>query len=262
MILNEQLYKNLYRPYFRGYRDDYDEDKKIFKGFSYFTTNPLYALYYAKNNDIWVLSEYRLKNKINIFNARSKKDYFTLHSFLIKNNMGDKIKLLDKLKDHDWAFILEERDEFLDIIESLGYDGFFNYEYDKEMKKEILLQDKNAHLPSTDSNPAIGVINKDIFIKVQDYTSINEALSIDIVSDYKLKEIELLKEQFHLLKRTVNKDFAFNKCLSNISKWLVLSKNEVAKLINELYDEDKNLNENKKLLFNKIIESHNRDWID
>ena len=260
MILNEQLYKNLYRSYFRGYRDDYDEDKRRFKDFSYFTTSPLYALFYAKRHDNWVLSEYRLKNQINIFNARSKKDYFTLHSFLIKNNMGDKIELLDKLKDHDWAYTLNgdnNKSNFLNIIKHLRYDGFFNYEFDKKTKK-ILSQ--YLSVPNTDNNPAIGVIDKNIFIKVKDYYSIDKALSLKQISDYKEQEIQILENNFNLIKSAVNKDIAFKSCMSKANDYLVLSSTEVIELINELYN--KKLDENKKQLFKKIIESHEKDWID
>lgn len=260
MILNEQLYKNLYSSYFRGYRDDYDEDKRRFKDFSYFTTSPLYALFYAKRYDNWVLSEYRLKNQINIFNARSKKDYFTLHSFLIKNNMGDKIELLDKLKDHDWAYTLNgdnNKSNFLNIIKQLGYDGFFNYEFDKKTKK-ILSQ--YLSVPNTDNNPAIGVIDKNIFIKVKDYYSIDKALSLKQISDYKEQEIQILENNFNLIKSVFNKDIAFKSCMLKANDYLVLSSTEVIELINELYN--KKLDENKKQLFKKIIESHEKDWLE
>ena len=86
MLIQEQFHKNLYRSYFRGYVNRYDKKKAIFKNFSYYTTSPLYALYFAKNYDNWTVSEYRLKDQVNIFNARSKKDFFALHKYLIDNN--------------------------------------------------------------------------------------------------------------------------------------------------------------------------------
>lgn len=259
MILNEQLYKNLYRSYFKGYQSDYDEDKRLFKDFYYFTTSPLYALFYAKKNDIWILSEYKLKNQINIFNARSKKDYFTLHGFLIKNNMSDKLSFLEKLKDHDWSYTLhgnDNRKDFLDIIKQLGYDGFFNYEFDEKTKKDL---SQYLKAPNTDNNPAIGVLNKNIFIKVKDYTSISEALSLTQISDYKKQEIQSLENNFNFIKNAADKDTAFKVCISKANEYLVLSYNEAVALIKELYN--KKLDESKKQLFKKIIEMHEKDWL-
>lgn len=257
MLIQEQVHKNLYRPYFRGYADWYDKEKAIFKNFSYYTTSPLYALYYAKKHNNWTISEYRLKDQVNIFNARSKKDFFALHKYLIDNNEHYFISKIEDLKYRDWSGLFgdEKREELLNIIKLLGYDGFFNFEYDKKLKHII----SNNDYPKTDVNPAIGVINDKVFIKVKDYNSLDELLSLDKVADCREDEISTLIKSFNLFEKTIGKDLAYKASLQYVNDFIIVSRNEAIEILDKCYH--RKIDKNELAELQRIIESHNRDWL-
>lgn len=261
MLIQEQVHKNLYRSYFRGYVDDYDKEKAIFKNFSYYTTSPLYALYYAKKYNNWTVSEYRLKDQVNIFNARSKKDFFALHKYLIDNNEHYFISKIEDLKYRDWSGLFgdEKREELLNIIKHLGYDGFFNFEYDKKLKHIITATYGSYDYPKTDVNPAIGVINDNVFIKVKDYNSLDELLSLDKVADCKEDEISTLVKTFEMFEKTVGKDFAYKASLRYVNDFIVISHSEAIEILDKCYH--RKIDENELAELRRIIESHNRDWL-
>lgn len=261
MLIQEQLHKNLYRSYFRGYVDGYDKEKAIFKNFSYYTTSPLYALYYAKKYKNWTVSEYKLKDQVNIFNARSKKDFFALHKYLIDNNEHYFISKIEDLKYRDWSGLLgdEKREELLNIIKHLGYDGFFNFEYDKKLKNIITYIYRSDDFPKTDMNPAIGVINDNIFIKVKDYNSLEELLSLDKVADCREDEISTLVKSFNLFEKTVGKDIAYKMSLQYVNDFIIVSHSEAIKILDKCYH--RKIDENELAKLQRIIESHNRDWL-
>lgn len=261
MLIQEQLHKNLYRSYFRGYVDGYDKEKAIFKNFSYYTTSPLYALYYAKKYKNWTVSEYKLKDQVNIFNARSKKDFFALHKYLIDNNEHYFISKIEDLKYRDWSGLLgdEKREELLNIIKHLGYDGFFNFEYDKKLKNIITYIYRSDDFPKTDMNPAIGVINDNIFIKVKDYNSLEELLSLDKVADCIEDEISTLVKSFNLFENTFGKDIAYKMSLQYVNDFIIVSHSEAIETLDKCYH--RKIDENKLAKLQRIIESHNRDWL-
>ena len=261
MLIQEQLHKNLYRSYFRGYVDGYDKKKAIFKNFSYYTTSPLYALYYAKKYNNWTVSEYKLKDQVNIFNARSKKDFFALHKYLIDNSEHYFISKIEDLKYRDWSGLLgdEKREELLNIIKHLGYDGFFNFEYDKKLKNIITYIYRSDDFPKTDMNPAIGVINDNIFIKVKDYNSLEELLSLDKVADCREDEISTLVKSFNLFEKTVGRDIAYKMSLQYINDFIIVSHSEAIEILDKCYHQK--IDENELAKLQRIIESHNRDWL-
>ena len=59
MILNEQTYKNLNRPYYIGRMKGYDRSKASHNNYFYLTTDLLYAIFYAGREG--TIEEYRLK---------------------------------------------------------------------------------------------------------------------------------------------------------------------------------------------------------
>lgn len=236
VILNEQVHKNLYRSYFCGHQDDYDLSKATFKNISFYTTNPLYALFYAKKNKHWKVTEYKLKDKVNIFNARSRTDFDKLHKYINENSIPISFDTLEDLKDHDWSYCLgsdEKRNEVLDIIFGLGYDGFFNYEYDKIMKRDIEAMEYDVDIPDTNNNPAIGILSNDVFIKVKDYHSVEELLKFDIVSDFLEDEKKKVKRNYNWLRNKFGKDTAYNGSMAATDKYLVLSVDEAVELVND-----------------------------
>ena len=231
MILTEQLCKNLYRSYFRGQKKDWNHEKSLFDEV-YYMTSPIYALFYAaKENGI--VSEYKLKSPVNIFNLKSKTDRFALHKYLNENHMNHMLWPLSKMENNDWGFMLESdtaREELLEIIKELGYDGYFNYEYDLEMKN-FLKNITSRSLPVSDKNPAIGVFHNDVFIKIKDWT-IDEIRDSDFVSDYKKQEIEKLE---NLFKSELNRECSYRKCVDRLDDFYVLSKNEFFEYLDVLY---------------------------
>lgn len=105
MILNEQNYKNLNRPYYIGRMKDYDRNKALHNNYFYLTTDLKYAILYSKYDGY--VEEYRLKKGINIFNAKSEKDYYTLRKALLKDFVLNTFtKCLDDLKTKDWTYVL------------------------------------------------------------------------------------------------------------------------------------------------------------
>lgn len=205
MKLMEQMYKNLNRPYYRGHREDWAEDASFYDEV-YYTTNPIYAFFYSlkerkrkkdlQNNqkEDGIISEYRLRDGVDIFNLKSKKDYFTLHKYLNDTNNSKLLSELEKLKIKDWSFQLNGdiyRKELIAIIKDLGYDGYFNYEFDQE-SMEKLKSFGFDDIPFESNNPSIGVFNNNIFKKVRTWT-LDEFIDSDFTVKYKQKEIEELR---------------------------------------------------------------------
>lgn len=238
MLLNEQLYKNLYRSYFQGRRKDYNKNKSLYK-LSYYTTNPLYAWYYVSLSPVdGVVTEYKLKNAVNIFNARSKTDFNKLHSYINEHSYPFSYDELEDLKDKDWLYNFSEnkRNQLIDIITDLGYDGFFNYEYDKKFKKRLADEYENPEMPETDNNPSIGVINPDIFIKVKDYNSLQEMKELKQFQDYRQIEIEALKRGFLWAKDRFGEDTAYNCTLAQKDMYLTLDEDDILDALEDVRD--------------------------
>ena len=129
MLLDEQVYKN-HRAYYFGRRNDYDRNKAKFHDWYFLTNNVLYATFYSGLDGY--ISECYIEKSLNIFNAKCSTDYNKLETYITKN--GIRLPLLDlrRLKNNDWTFALdgdENRDNILNIVLSLGYDGFYNNEF-------------------------------------------------------------------------------------------------------------------------------------
>lgn len=123
MALQEQTYRGHKRIYYQGRFPGFDESKRTFKNIFYLTTSVVYAASYAGDNGN--VSSYVLKKDLNIFNAKSKQDYNTIKDAL----SNDLLPYLGRLADEDWIFeddLFEQttKNKFIEIIRSLGYDGF------------------------------------------------------------------------------------------------------------------------------------------
>lgn len=235
MILDEQKHKNLYRKYYQGKRLDYSSSKCTFRNEDYFTTQPMYAYYYAtKDTNNGVVTEYVLKNGINVFNAQCKTDLFKLHKYAVDNNVHwlDMSKI-ERLKLEDWTYVLrgdDKRGILIEIIKTLGYDGFFNYEYTENMKKELL--GKGYPIPNVlPKEPAIGIFKEGIFIKVRDFKNLKSILSLDSAQKYKCTEQEGLfkKVKTYLSDGIMPENYIIKHC-KQIST-LSLSKEEVNDIV-------------------------------
>lgn len=249
MLLNEQKHKNLYRSYFKGYRKDYDKNKSYFKDINFYTTSPLYALFYAEKNGI--VSEYKLKNEVDIFNARSKNDFYKLHKYINDNHISISYDLINRLKNEDWVYVLngdENRQIILNILILLGYDGFFNFEFTKNAKKFFRENYWPIYsLPTTDSNPAVGAF-KNIFIHINDYYDINNLLEYNEIVEFKDEEKSRIEYEFEYNKNKFNKDFAYEIGIKQSDGWLTLNKDEAIEILNICYNKKFDLKEALEML--------------
>lgn len=246
MALQEQTYRGHKRIYYQGRGPGFDESKRTFKDVFYLTTSTVYAVSYAgeKGN----VSSYVLKKDLNIFNAKSKQDYNKIKDVL----SNDLLSYLDRLADEDWVFeddLFEQttKIKFIEIIKSLGYDGFFNYEVDKKflrrMKKSPYWDFINKVMID---NPSIGVFDESNLIKVDD--------NIDFKSENSYKEFSDLEKNFiaynllNLLKNDKfddeHKDMLYKSLCNSL---MTLSKDEIYELVFS-YDKDFILNNSKDFM--------------
>ena len=77
MILTEQMYKNLYRPYYHGQRyKDRDKTKALFSCY-YLSTDPYYAYQYS-GSDGYIKVQYEENSNLliaeNLYNVDQFKD--------------------------------------------------------------------------------------------------------------------------------------------------------------------------------------------
>lgn len=242
MILDEQKHKNLYRRYYQGRIKDYDSSKAIFKGWSYLTTQPIYAYFYAKDGG--KVSEYVLKTGINVFNANCDTDFYKLKRYAIENDVTWlNYDIIERLKTEDWVYVFDgddKRSEVLDILKDLGYDGFFNYEYSDKMQEEISsVLRAEVLLPN---EPAIGVLDKTAFTLVRYYDSLEDLLTLDKAKEYKEQEkagiLKKVSDYLEIEKRVGLSDEQIKEICVNI-KTLTLTKPDLKKAVDE-YIEDFN----------------------
>lgn len=260
MKLIEQKYKNLNRRYFRGHRDDWSEKNAVFNEM-YYTTSLEYAFFYAIKHKNGTITEYRLNKDADIFNLKSKKDYFTLLKYIKENDNDLQIaeRGLDALKKEDWLFFFRDydrRNELLGIIKSLGYDGYFNYEFDTEYVEDAFEYDL-TDIPLSPNNPSIGAFNNNIFKKIRTWT-LDEVRSSEIFEKFRQKEIYLIRKHYKeglksQLRRnnSVNKEDTYIDCLNYINYLLFLSEDDFYKMLDEL---DKEWTKDKIAELSKEIE--------
>ena len=231
MILNEQTYKNLNRPYYIGRMKGYDKSKALYK-LTYLTTDLKYAILYSKYDGY--VEEYRLKRGVNIFNAKSDKDYYTLRKALLDSpKLNTFTRYLDNLKSEDWTGILDgykNRDSIVNLLIDLGYDGYFNYEYTRNVIKK--LERDNEFIPAISNEPAIGVLNEGLFKKV-DILQGERLVNTSAFEDFKKDEIYNVKGkcQFYLIRNKLPRDLT-KSIILNIG-YSTLSQDEKSKIVDD-----------------------------
>ena len=140
MILTEQQYKNLNRRYFHGSQNGRLNQKEGRQNFLHLSNSFVYSSMYACQ--IGPLQgkvfEFRLKEGLNIFNAKCKNDLLKLKIYARKNNID-----WEKLEKEDWS-LLKSKGSIIELIRGLGFDGFFDWEwtdnlrnYRKEVEGEL-----------------------------------------------------------------------------------------------------------------------------
>ena len=167
MIFSEQRHKNLNRKYYHGF--NLHKTKKLSCNEFYLTTSFVYAAENAEADGYVV--EYLLKKEINVFNALSKKDFELLRNRCEKTDRKF-LNVLSRLKNDDWFrlfdYEVEKRQELLEIIEDLGFDGYFNFEIDNELERDYVERDTMIS-PSLIHSPAMAVFSKDCLIETQTF---------------------------------------------------------------------------------------------
>lgn len=137
MILTEQVIKRLSRTYWKGSQyENWDREKSPYKIF-YVTTNPVYAATYSKEKDesaecCKYVTSFCLKNGLDIFNARHKKDIIRIENFCrTHKDFQQFLKYFYLLSDNNWLQVFGEENKniFTDVLKNTEYDGFFNIEY-------------------------------------------------------------------------------------------------------------------------------------
>lgn len=240
MILDEQKHKNLYRRYYQGRIKDYDFSKASFKGWPYLTTQPIYAYFYAKDGG--KVSEFVLKTGINVFNANCDTDFYKLKRYAIENDVTWlNYDIIERLKTEDWSYVFDGDDkrlEVLDILKSLGYDGFFNYEYSDKMQERLSSALRTEVL--LPNEPAIGVLDKTAFTLVRYYDSLEDLLMLDKAKEYKEQEkagvLKMVSGLLKIKKQVGLSDEQIKEICIN-TKTLTLTKSELEKAIDEFIDD-------------------------
>lgn len=252
MNIFEQKSKNLNRLYYHGKVKNFDENQKKFLEF-YLTTRKEYALPYAKRGG--VVEIYQLKDVTNIFNMKSIKDESAFRK-ICQKDFPLNIKYINFLKENDWSSICgdEKKKELLQIVKKLNYDGFFNYEIDKEGLELLhnygMYKFTNANIHS----PSIGMFNTDKLRKI-DEKPVEYFVN-------KEKELEYVKEQAikALIKENFNVSFFVNIIKSQT---FVLTDDEIRSVLVSIKKEDidsykERLNSYVESLFNRIYSSTNK----
>lgn len=182
--LNEQNYTNLNKQYYHGYRV-MDPSLKSCEEF-YLTNSFLYAASYAGRKGH--VDVYKLKKSANIFKLQSEFDFN-----LLQNNLKDSSINLEELKERDWYSYfkgnIRKRRDLLDIVESLGYDGYFNREVDKELMKHSVAANISVDRRLYNS-PSLGIFNKNCLLKIDE---VLDVVNDSRVQDYKDLELDYIK---------------------------------------------------------------------
>lgn len=255
MILTEQMYKNLYRPYYHGQRyKDLDKTKALFSCY-YLSTDPYYAYQYARH-DGYIKVHY-LKKGLDICNLKSKTDKRRVEAFCRKVGITDVLALLDNLSKEDWLDCFqsaEVRDSFVDALQSLGYDGFFNNEAPDEI---------NGVLPKSKGRlgfPSIGIFDESSILTEKTLKGYDEFLDLKRMQ----RALENEKEYFKRILYDIYNDYGelnpskVNEALRMLEKaTCLIQQKDALEVLNNFDPKDAELflSEN-----TRIFKEHVKDW--
>lgn len=239
MLISEQKYTNLNRIYYHGQIENFKEDFRIFDEF-YLTNTFMYAMYYAfdKEHNFGKIIEYRLREKINIFNMKSKKDEGTLRVYLHNHN-PELIKYIEKLKNNDWSTLLKSnRQVLINIIKSLGYDGYFNYELDKNSVDALHKKGIFKYSDLVLKSPSIGIFNKNILTQVNVWNKNNISKNVNY-SNIKEREINYLKDLAITKLLDEKQNFKIQIFITNMyEQCLTLSEDDTLQVLKNITKKD------------------------
>ena len=184
MILTEQQYKNLNRRYFHGSQNGRLNPKESRQNFLYLSNSFVYSSIYACQIDPLrgKVFEFRLKEGLNIFNAKCKSDLLKLKLHARKNNID-----WEKLEKEDWS-LLRSKGSIIELIRGLGFDGFFDWEWTDNLRnyrKEVERELKGQFL---DTSPAVGIFDVEKLKQVQTFQYSDYFEFEDFVKIYKAEK--------------------------------------------------------------------------
>lgn len=266
--INEQLYKNLNRPYFKGVPYDSLDYSKSRYNAVYFTNSFAYAVMYSYkgDNEHGSVFEYRLQKGINIFNAHSKTDVQKLKLEIFKalknkNSLFYKLfhnyyrfddDFFQKLGKYDWSYFLDgdkNRDCFVEVAKKAGFEGYFNFEWNKKANEEAGV---NFGFELNDI-PTIGIFDASK-MKVVRKIKYDEYFEFpDFIDAYNKDKEKLSQYVSNLYNNDVEdyKDLAYKYASENL---LFLDIDEVSDIISDPEDLDESYQNTKKAkLFNECI---------
>jgi len=257
MVLKEQFLKNKGRILWRGSK--YKEWKSGPFCCPYVSTQVLYALNFSKDFDKPIvenanyLSQFVIKKPLNLFNARSQKDYRILEDFFRKNKMHDWLGALPLLADNDWldVFEIEEREYLIEILKELGFEGFVNI----EGKSGKILRNAFYTLDVFVKNDlygfdGIGVFDFGNLMEVKTLRSWNEIKKeFEVQLEINTAKNEALRNLFENWERYKNNSNLFvEDSLKNVIVWNFLTRKDVEELYENFdYENFKNNFEKEKL---------------
>lgn len=257
MILKEQFLKNKGRILWRGSK--YKEWKPGLFCCPYVFTQVLYALNFSKDFDKPIvenakyLSQFVIKKPLNLFNARSQKDYRMLEDFFRKNKMQDWLGALSLLADNDWldVFEIEEREYLIEILKELGFEGFVNIEGNSGKILHNAFYTLNASVKNDLYGfDGIGVFDFNNLIEVktlQGWSEIKKEFEVQLeINTAKNEALKNLFENWEIYKN--NSNLFVEDSLRNITVWNLLTRKEIEELYQNLdYENFKNNFEKEKL---------------
>jgi hypothetical protein len=165
MRYNEQKLTNKSRIYYHG-TINRDEASAIpnFPWFS-ITTNFMYAVCYARKCQIefGIIKKFVINRELNVFNARCITDSEKLRKTLnVDDSKWSKIETI--LRDKDWVLLGEKlRQKIIQVLMSLGYDGFFNFECTERCP---YLMDFGIR-GNYENSASFGIFNKDCLTEIE-----------------------------------------------------------------------------------------------
>lgn len=243
MVLTEQKINRIGRQYWRGSEKKSWEESQINFNCFYVTTKPVYAASHAKdeNDDYHYLTQYNLKEKINIFNMRYKKDETKIEDLLRVTNRLHWMNTFKYLKDEDWLTVLgiRSREFFIDILKKLGYDGFFNIEsVGGTIERKSFVYEPVKDGMDLYGFSGIGLFDKSCLIFNREYCGWDQIKTVEGIE----KEREA---QFNYIKRFLVNIHKTNQSTDKIeleSRFFLLTKKEIKDIVvNFDYEKEKKI---------------------
>lgn len=204
MTFNEQLLKRK-RVYFHGFKyNKLNTDNAHYDCF-FITCDITTAILYCKKTEeeLKYIHTFIIDKPLKIFNAKSEVDYARLYKALIKAGSLDFARnRLWELRDNDWSQLddtLVSRGDLINIIKDLGYDGFFNFEWDED----------KVHPNEQARKPSIGIFD----ISCLSYTGVQpvETFKTTKFTQINKSDISQVKSSFISLKRRCKSIDEYNR---------------------------------------------------